>query len=89
MEIDEERRKDVLARLRRVEGQVRGVQRMIEEGRACDEVVTQFAAAIRALEHAGYQYFAATLVACVGDPEEATRAGYDPERLERLFMQLT
>lgn len=35
---------DVLARLRRIEGQVRGVSRMVEEHRDCKEVVTQLAA---------------------------------------------
>lgn len=35
---------DVLLRLRRVEGQVRGVQRMVEEQRECREIVTQLAA---------------------------------------------
>lgn len=37
-------RNDVLLRLRRIEGQVRGIQRMVEENRDCREVVTQLAA---------------------------------------------
>lgn len=40
---------DVLLRLRRIEGQVRGVQRMVEEGRDCREIVTQVAAIKSAL----------------------------------------
>lgn len=40
---------DVLLRLRRVEGQVRGVQRMVEEGRDCREIVYQIAAVKAAL----------------------------------------
>ena len=43
---------DVMARLKKVEGQVRGLQRMIEECRDCSEVVTQLAAARHALAHA-------------------------------------
>ncbi len=42
-------REDVLLRLRRIEGQVRGVQRMVEEGRDCREIVTQVAAIKSAL----------------------------------------
>ena len=37
-------RDDVLVRLRRIEGQVRGVQRMVEEERSCREIVNQLAA---------------------------------------------
>ena len=41
---------DYLARLRKIEGQVRGLQRMIEEDRWCPEVVTQVASVTRALQ---------------------------------------
>lgn len=41
---------DLTARLRRIEGQVRGVQRMIEEGRECPDILQQMAA-IRAAMH--------------------------------------
>lgn len=43
------RRSDVLLRLRRIEGQVRGIQRMVEEGRDCRDIVTQVAAIRSAL----------------------------------------
>jgi len=42
--ISDELRDDVLLRLRRIEGQVRGVQRMVEDRRDCRDVVTQLAA---------------------------------------------
>jgi len=42
-------RDDVMLRLRRVEGQVRGVQRMVEEGRDCRDIVTQVSAIKSAL----------------------------------------
>ena len=41
---------DYLARLRRIEGQVRGLQKMIEDDRWCPDVVTQVASATRALQ---------------------------------------
>jgi DNA-binding FrmR family transcriptional regulator len=42
--ISEYTRNDVLLRLRRIEGQVRGIQRMVEENRDCKDVVVQLAA---------------------------------------------
>ena len=88
MELSDELQKAILARLRRAEGQVRGVQAMIADGRDCADVVTQFAAAIRAVEQAGYKYFAATVQQCAMQPDEAAESGYTTERLEKLFMQL-
>jgi DNA-binding FrmR family transcriptional regulator len=49
MEFPEEIIDDLRKRLRRVEGQVRGVEAMLAEGRECRDVVTQLSAATRAL----------------------------------------
>jgi len=46
-------KKEVLMRLRRIEGQVRGLQRMVENGAPCDEILTQVAAATSAMKKAG------------------------------------
>ena len=48
MELDTAKRDEILKRLRRVEGQVRGIHAMIEYDRECADVVTQFAAATSA-----------------------------------------
>lgn len=45
-----DRRDELLTRLRRVEGQVRGLQRMLEEDRYCIDVLTQISSATRALQ---------------------------------------
>lgn len=89
MELTEEETSQLIARLRRVEGQVRGIQGMINDGRECTDVVTQFAAAIKALEQAGYKYFATTLTQCALDPAKAEEQGYTAEKLERMFLQLS
>ncbi|MEA2024333.1 MAG: metal-sensitive transcriptional regulator [Actinomycetota bacterium] len=89
MQLEETEVHDILTRLRRVEGQIRGIQGMLEEGRDCSDVITQFSASMRALEHAGYKYFAVTMAMCATNPEQAALEGYDPQRLEKLFMQLT
>jgi len=49
MELDEQVLADLQKRLRRVEGQIRGIQGMIDDGRECSDVVTQFAAAMKAI----------------------------------------
>lgn len=84
--------KSVLNRLRRAQGQIAGVIRMIEEGRDCEEVVTQLAAASRALDRAGFSIIATGLQQCLTDPEKAQRNGETTEqmraRLEKLFLSL-
>ncbi|WP_316783314.1 metal-sensitive transcriptional regulator [Streptomyces sasae] len=84
--------KAVLNRLRRAQGQISGVIRMIEEGRDCEEVVTQLAAASRALDRAGFAIIATGLQKCMTDMESARNNGEDPEamraRLEKLFLSL-
>jgi DNA-binding FrmR family transcriptional regulator len=88
MELNEDTLLDLQKRLRRVEGQIRGIQGMIRDGRECAEVVTQFAAALRALEQSGFKYFAANLAQCALDPDRAAANGYSPDKLEKLFLQL-
>ncbi|MFD3733705.1 metal-sensitive transcriptional regulator [Streptomyces sp. NPDC058632] len=84
--------RSVLNRLRRAQGQISGVIRMIEEGRDCEEVITQLAAASRALDRAGFAIIATGLQQCVADIESGRRSGEDSEqmraRLEKLFLSL-
>jgi len=71
-------RKQILARLRRIEGQVRGLERMIEEDRYCIDVLTQIAATTTALEAVGLRVLEDHTRHCVagalasGDEAEAT-----------------
>ncbi|MFK0290450.1 metal-sensitive transcriptional regulator [Streptomyces sp. NPDC090442] len=82
----------VLNRLRRAQGQISGVIRMIEEGRDCEDVITQLAAASRALDRAGFAIIATGLQQCVTDIESGRKNGEDTEamraRLEKLFLSL-
>lgn len=84
MQLDEDATAAAVRRLRRAEGQIAGVVRMLEAGRDCRDVVTQLAAASRALDRAGFQLIAAGLRQCLADPA----ATPDQEDLERLFMSL-
>jgi DNA-binding FrmR family transcriptional regulator len=89
MRFPEEVTDDVLVRLRRVEGQIRGLQRMIEEGKDCKDVVTQLSAARAALDRVGYRLTAAGLRYCIDKPDEAADEGFSIEELEKLFLKLT
>jgi DNA-binding FrmR family transcriptional regulator len=79
---------DLQRRLRRVEGQVRGIQAMLAEGRECRDVVTQVAAAAKALEQVGFKLLAAGLTSCLEDPARAEAEGYPIAEVERLFLKL-
>ncbi|MDR7387733.1 MAG: metal-sensitive transcriptional regulator [Armatimonadota bacterium] len=65
IKLGEELTASLLARLRRIEGQVRGLQRMLEEGRDCAEVAQQVAATRAALNRVAMDLVAAGLEQCV------------------------
>jgi CsoR family transcriptional regulator, copper-sensing transcriptional repressor len=61
-----------LKRLRRIEGQVRGIERMVEDDRYCIDILTQVSAATSALQSAALALLEEHLEHCVAD---AVRAG--------------
>ena len=79
---------DVRRRLHRVTGQVKAVERMLDEGRECRDVVTQLSAATKALEQAGFRLVAAGLTYCLEHPEDAEADGYPLDEVQRMFMKL-
>jgi DNA-binding FrmR family transcriptional regulator len=85
MSVDPEVTRDVVNRLRRVRGQLDGVIAMIEDGRSCQEVVTQLAAASKALDRAGFKVVASGLKQCL---EEGADAPMTQVELEKLFLSL-
>jgi DNA-binding FrmR family transcriptional regulator len=87
MQVDESATGDVIKRLRRAEGQIRGVIGMLEEGRDCADVVTQLAAVSRALDRAGFKIISSGLRQCMtaGDGEDQSA---NLERMEKLFLSL-
>lgn len=88
MELPDEVTDDVRKRLHRVSGQLAGIERMLDAGRECKDVVTQISAATKALEQAGFKLVAAGLTYCLAHPEEAAEAGYPIEAVERMFLKL-
>jgi DNA-binding FrmR family transcriptional regulator len=88
MQFPEEVSAEVLNRLRRAEGQLRGVQRLIEEGADCKKVLTQLNAAQAALHKTGLRLMAAGMRYCLADPERAEAEGMTPDDMEQLFLAL-
>lgn len=75
-------------RLSRAEGQLRGVQRLLDEGADCDKVIAQLAAAQAALHRAGLRLMASGMKHCAANPEQAEADGMTPEKMEELFLKL-
>ena len=88
VQLPEEVIRDVRTRLHRVAGQLEGIERMLDEGRECRDVVTQISAANKALEQAGFRLVAACLTYCVANPEQAEVEGYPLEEVQKMFMKL-
>ncbi len=79
-------KEDVLLRLRKVEGQVRGLQRMIEEGKDCADVVHQLSAARKALDKVGFLILTHRMQECMaGKSGESERS---MEEAMQLFLSL-
>ena len=82
---------DHLARLRRIEGQVRGLQRMVEEEQYCIDVLTQVASVTKALQSMAVRLLDEHLHHCVADavasggPEGAARLSEATRAIERLL----
>ncbi len=76
----------VINRLRRAQGQLGGVLKMIEEGRDCQDVVTQLAAVSKALDRAGFAVIATGLKQCL--IESNGEDSIDTKTMEKLFLSL-
>ena len=88
MRVDDDAMGDIVKRLRRAEGQIRGVIAMIEDGRDCADVVTQLAAVSRALDRAGFKVIASGLQQCMAAQANGDDRSVDLEQMEKLFLSL-
>ena len=86
MQLEGDAVKATINRLRRAEGQIAGVIRMLEQGRDCKDVVTQFAAVSRALDKAGFTIVASGLKQCLVEGGEDVEL--DVAQMEKLFLSL-
>ena len=85
MQLEVDSMKPVINRIKRAQGQLAGVVRMLEEGRACEDVVTQLAAVSKALDKAGFAIVAAGLQQCIVD---GGADSLDTKKMEKLFLSL-
>lgn len=88
MRFPDEVTEDVQKRLRRAEGQLRGVQRLLDEGADCKDVITQLTAAQAALHRTGLRLVSAGMRHCLANPEQAGAEGASVEEMEELFLSL-
>jgi len=65
--LSDEERRDVLNRLARIEGQVRGIQRMVEDDKYCVDILTQISAVTTALDRVGLKILDSHVHGCVRD----------------------
>lgn len=87
MELDPESLTPVINRIKRAQGQLAGVLRMLEEGRDCEDVVTQLAAVSKALDRAGFAIIATGLRSCLNRDDDL--GSLDVKKMEKLFLSLS
>ena len=86
VELPRENMDEIVTRLRRAQGQIGGILKMIDEGRDCEAIVTQVAAVSRALDRAGFAIIATGLKQCLVDSGGADSV--DSDKMQKLFLSL-
>ncbi len=84
--VDEVQMDAIIKRVKRAQGQIGAVLRMLEEGRSCDEIVIQMSAVSKAVNTAAFTLISSSLKECIldgkNDSEEVSA------RLQKLFLSL-
>jgi len=83
---DEETIVAIMARIKRAQGQLGGIVRMLEEGRNCEEIVTQMSAVSKAVHRAAFTLISASLEECIVEGRSDQKAV--SEKLQKLFLSL-
>ena len=87
MQLDPDEMTPVINRIKRAQGQLAGVLRLLEEGRDCEDVVTQLAAVSKALDRAGFAIVAPGLQQCLA-AGDGDLDSLDVKKMEKLFLSL-
>jgi CsoR family transcriptional regulator, copper-sensing transcriptional repressor len=80
-----EHQRDVINRLKRIEGQVRGLIDMVEQGRPCEDVAQQMSAARKAMDKAFYRMMACSVMEAVSDSDKGGDTLREVERSTRIL----
>ncbi len=87
MDDEQDRRRRILARLARVEGQIRGIRSMIDANAECEEVAHQLTAARRALDRTFYDMLACSLINHVETSHDMDEVRASTNELARLLTK--
>ncbi len=85
----EQKKKQLISRLRRIEGQVHGIQRMIETDRYCIDILTQTASIVSALKAVEDQVMEQHLHTCVTEAIASNDSTQRQEKLEEVMMVIS
>ena len=85
----EEIQRNILARLKKIEGQIRGLQAMVTESRECDQILTQVRAAQSALRSVSKLVIRSYLLKCYSEISSKQSAEDMLERLDKVVGVLT
>jgi DNA-binding FrmR family transcriptional regulator len=85
MRLEPDETKAIIARLKRANGHLASVIRMLEEGAECEDALTQLAAVNKAVARGGYALVATGLEHCL---VESGPDGVDTKKMEKLFLSL-
>lgn len=87
MDLDPTDIKAIITRMKRANGHLASVIRMLEEGSDCESALTQLAAVNKALSRAGYALVSTGLQQCLTNSEDGLD-GVDVKKMEKLFLAL-
>lgn len=88
MELEPTDIKPIITRMKRANGHLASVIRMMEEGSSCEDVLTQLAAVNKAISRAGYAIVATGLQQCLTDAGDDGLDGVNVKKMEKLFLAL-
>ncbi len=87
---DEDLKVDLIARMKRIEGQARGIQKMLEEGRDCEQVIMQLSAIRSAVAKVAMAVMAANLEQCLRDDDGQSHASRQAiEKAKKIFLKFS
>ncbi len=87
---DEDLKVDLIARMKRIEGQARGIQKMLEEGRDCEQVIMQLSAIRSAVAKVAMAVMAANLEQCLRDDHGQSHASWQAiEKAKKIFLKFS
>jgi DNA-binding FrmR family transcriptional regulator len=88
-ELKEEMQKNILSRLRKIEGQIRGLQGMVNDGKECEQILTQLRAAQSALKSVSALVLKSFLMKCYSEIGKEPTPDEIYHKLEKTVSMLT